>query len=180
MQHIPLFRKGKIIPGVFATVDDEDYARLAGYRWGLENGRYAARWVRENGKVVRISMHREVVSAPPGMHVHHKNDRGLDNRRANLTICTHRQNIQFAYPDRPSPPGEEYVGAFYEPRTGRWYSRASVNGKRLNLGSYATPEAARAAYLSAKEGPKHRQEQLIRKSAALPGATTRRPAEPNA
>ena len=71
-----------------AKVDDSDYELLSKYRWNYTNG-YAQGKV--NGKL--IGMHRFIMRTPKGMVTDHINHDTLDNRRANLRICTHAQNM---------------------------------------------------------------------------------------
>jgi hypothetical protein len=84
----------KLIPltqGKFAIVDAEDYERLSKYKWHVDKGDstyYAARGI--VGKNFR--MHREILNAPEGLVVDHRNHNGLDNRKKNLRLCTRSQN----------------------------------------------------------------------------------------
>lgn len=85
--------------GYVALVDDEDYERVAAYKWCVsvrKHTAYAARtgpMVRGNTEP-RIYMHRFILNAPKGMQVDHVNGDGLDNRRANLRLVSQRQNSQ--------------------------------------------------------------------------------------
>ncbi len=77
--------------GYFAIVDADDYERLSQYKWHVKVSSYGCYAYRtENRK--RIAMHREILNAPPGMHCDHINHNGLDNRKANLRLCTPQQN----------------------------------------------------------------------------------------
>lgn len=82
-----------------AIVDLEDLPRLSRSRWYTKKQRgglyYAYRCVMINGARKRIPMHREVIGdIPDKMEVDHINGNGLDNRKSNLRVCSHRQNIQ--------------------------------------------------------------------------------------
>lgn len=88
MKEIPL-RKSSAV----ALVDDEDYEFLSRFKWKERkhkrcNTTYAT--ARIKGKDVR--MHRLLLCPPDGMVVDHINHNGLDNRRANLRVCTQQQN----------------------------------------------------------------------------------------
>lgn len=54
---------------------------------------YAYAFHYENGQRKRILLHRFLTNAPSGREVDHGNHRGTDNRRANLSVCTHRENM---------------------------------------------------------------------------------------
>lgn len=77
--------------GYRCLLDPADYHRLKHHRWFAKKSNsclYAVRKVRRAGHETIIRMHREIVAAPPGHPVHHINHNTLDNRRANLFICT--------------------------------------------------------------------------------------------
>src|SRR4030095_8449683 len=90
MKKIPL-TQGKV-----AIVDERDNEWLSRFNWHALRSRnhyYAVRSVRrDNGKIHNILMHREILNPPSGYETDHVNGDGLDNRRANLRIATHRQN----------------------------------------------------------------------------------------
>jgi hypothetical protein len=88
-KQIPL--SGKCGAGRFTVVDDEDYVRLAAHRWRICNG-YAARSVWDGRKNTVVYMHREVLGVPHGLFTDHINGNRLDNRAANLRICTQAEN----------------------------------------------------------------------------------------
>src|SRR5689334_23622447 len=96
MREIPLLN-GK---GV-ALVDDEDYEALSRFKWHLSIGGYnrmsrgVTRSVRHAGKSSSVRMHRQILALPSEDHhvVDHINGNALDNRRANLRVCSQRQNL---------------------------------------------------------------------------------------
>jgi hypothetical protein len=59
----------------------------------IDGRRSVMRIDRSSGKQVAILMHRLITKAPPGMVVDHINHDGLDNRRCNLQVCTHQENM---------------------------------------------------------------------------------------
>lgn len=91
-------REIQLTKGYVAIVDDDDYEYLSQFRWfALEtrNDRvYATRHTPRN-KYTRstIYMHREITNALRGIHVDHWNGNTLDNRKLNLRLCTHSQNM---------------------------------------------------------------------------------------
>jgi len=74
--------------GMVAVVDDEDYARLAVYKWRAHKS--GKKWIATRNEAGRtISIHREILPAPPntiGWQVHHLDGDKLNNRRANLEL----------------------------------------------------------------------------------------------
>ena len=138
----------KLIPlthGKSALVDDADFAVLMQYKW---HARYDAGWraaARINGKYT--AMHRFILGVTdPKIEVDHKNHNGLDNRRTNLRLATHKQN------------GENRRGAAKQSTSGvrgvskhqgKYMARVQHNGVQHYLGIFTTleeaDEAARAA-----------------------------------
>ena len=124
--------------GQFAIVDDEDYELVSKYRWhSMKNGQtdhvYAA---------TKVRMHRLVIDAPPGYMVDHINGDTLDNRKANLRLCTNAQNQQ----NTPSRGGSsKYKGVSYNTKRGKWMAQFQYNGIHYGCGAWDTEEdAARA------------------------------------
>jgi hypothetical protein len=111
------------------------YAGRKGYREiAIDHKRYSAHrlaWLYVYGKF-------------PG-HLDHKNRNIVDNRISNLREATHSQN-QFNVKARSK---SGLKGAYFQPRSGNWYSMVMREGKSLYLGTFYTPEKAHAAYCRA-------------------------------
>ncbi len=88
--------------GLVAIVDDADFDLVAGTRWygapGANTFYAVNRNVREHGKQTTLYMHRLILGlgrfVMGGPEVDHLNRNGLDNRRSNLRVVTHRENAQ--------------------------------------------------------------------------------------
>ncbi len=79
-----------------------------------------------------------------GRPVDHINGDGLDNRRANLRLCTPAQN---AANRSVLPRSKSRVkGVSWCKRDARWIAFIASEGKKKNLGRFDTIEAAKAAY----------------------------------
>lgn len=76
--------------GKFAFIDSEDLEKVKSYTWfALKSGRnfYAA-------TRPHLLMHHLIIGKPERpFEIDHINHNGLDNRKHNLRICTHAQNI---------------------------------------------------------------------------------------
>lgn len=85
----------------------------------------------------------------PEISIDHINGNPSDNRISNLRIATPVQNGQN---QRKAQRGckSGLLGAYIEPRTGRYYSQIKVDGRIRKLGTFATADDAHQAYLSAK------------------------------
>jgi len=142
--------------GRITLVDVED-ADLAQYSWHISPGsqRYAIRrvWSKDQQRVLPISMHRIVCSRKIGRElsvgeiVDHINGDGLDNRRCNLRLASPSQNVQNAKCYNKSV---GYKGVRVT-RNGKYQARIYVNGHRLTLGTFGTPQEANSAYWDAAQ-----------------------------
>jgi hypothetical protein len=134
--------------GKVALVDDEDYERVASFKWYAVFARYtfyAEAMHCESGKRIHIKMHRLILNATPGILVDHISHNGLDNRRCNLRTCTNSQNT-FAMVYKPA--GKSGYRGVRKDRN-RWLAVIGVRGERLYLGSFETPGLAYAVYCRA-------------------------------
>ncbi len=147
---IPLTR------GLYALVDEKDYEMLAKNNWyaqKVKHTHYAVRRTSQKlGKQKRIGMHRQILNAPKGYMIDHKNHCGLDNRRTNIRLCTNVQNQQNRNPNKTASSqykgvhrqiGKIYKGKRY---SGKWCARIGNNGKRIYLGLFNDEIKAAKAY----------------------------------
>lgn len=131
----------------FTIVDDADYPELSKYEWHslkCRTSTYAVRYEKANGKWKTIRMHRQLMQPPPGMEVDHRNTNSLDNRRFNLRICTHLQNVANIGPGKRNTSG--YKGVNFVTRLNKWQAGITVAGKSRYLGCYGTALEAAKAY----------------------------------
>lgn len=130
-----------ITKGLFTVVDDDDFLQLSCSRWFVCTG-YAARATYANGKRKLIYMHRVILGAGDGEYSDHINGDRLDNRRANLRICTQQQNTSNR---RVLKPKKDTRLKGIQLTQGRWIAHIEVNYKQMHIGSFDTDiEAARA------------------------------------
>ena len=142
----------KLTRGYVTVVDDADFEWLSGWKWhvfirfGLV---YACRQYchptlknkRGHKKQISISMARLIMGEPKGMNVDHINGNSLDNRRANLRICTHQQNLWNSHRRLGL-----YKGVYEGPGSKKWRANIVVNKKSKHLGMYNSPQDAARAY----------------------------------
>lgn len=140
MKAVTKMARVKLSQGAFALVDDDDLELLGPRSWSLSTEGYAVAKI--NGKQKR--MHRIIMQAKDSEVVDHINGDKLDNRRANLRLCSHAENRRNGRTRRDSSSG--YKGVRFEPRTGKWQAYISHDGKYRNLGCYSTKEHAAMAY----------------------------------
>ena len=137
MKEIPL-TQGKV-----ALVDDADYERLSHWRSWQAVCRYGRWWYAQASLDNRpVALHRIILDAPPGVHVDHINGDGLDNRRANLRLCTHAENMRNRRKMTTRPTTSKYKGVSFSKRHKSTPWTVIFHGKYC--GRYSTEtEAAR-------------------------------------
>lgn len=131
--------------GQWFYIDADDEAWLE-YPWRIyefknSNGSYVAR----PGSSGTILLHRELMEAPKGVFVDHRDGNRLNNRRYNLRLCTNQQNLMAKHDFKRTASG--YRGV-YRSMNGRWFSTISVGHqhKKRYLGTFPTPEDAARAW----------------------------------
>jgi hypothetical protein len=147
----------RIVPltrGHVAIVDDEDCERLSVMSWTyvhkhgsqIEGDGYATHYYRVGRKVHATSMHKFLMSPPAGMLVDHWNGNGLDNRRHNLRVCTHAENMRNRKMHRNNKTGFKGVTDESGKTLPRFRSVITINKRQVGLGKFRTAMDAAIAY----------------------------------
>ena len=133
--------------GKYALIDRGDFYRLKQYSWyALKqgNGSYIAV---SNNNGNRLFMHRLVLNAPKDFLVDHINHDTLDNRKANLRLCTKGQNHANAF--KHSHRQSKYKGVSKLGGYNRWRARIVVDRVIHHLGYFPSEVEAATAYNNA-------------------------------
>ncbi|HSY52465.1 MAG TPA: HNH endonuclease [Thermoanaerobaculia bacterium] len=149
MKYITLTR------GARAIVDSSDYAMVNAYKWTYKPGRderdsgYARHnFVLQCGGIHSVTMGQFLMQAPMGMVVDHINGNGLDNRRMNLRVCTHQENMLNRRVNKNSRSG--YKGVQWSEQKQSWQVAVAKGegGKRKVYygGAFKNPVEAAKAY----------------------------------
>lgn len=136
------------IKGYEVIIDDDDYEKISRYSWsiyGAGKPYFAAYSHVENGKNIKIILHRIILGKSNGMIIDHINGNTLDNRKCNLRFCTKTENSR----NRKRNLKSKYKGICFHESTGKWEARIKVNKKSIYLGIYNSPEDAHIAYCKA-------------------------------
>lgn len=160
------------IKEIFKSVTIEGYEHLyevsnlgnvRSKRWGkhlklTEHQNYIGVTLCNDTKRTTIQVHRLVAGAflngysEKGKKViHHINHDGTDNRLENLKLVSHRTNCSLRKKDNGLPTG-------VEKRRNTYKAGIVMNGKKVYLGSFKTPEEAGNAYQKALK--KHLESKL--------------------
>jgi len=136
------------ISGIDVLIDKDDLIRV------IESGPWRAHQGSKNQYFVHttarpqhknILLHRFIASAPNGLEVDHINGNTLDNRKSNLRICTHLENIRNSKKRINSKTSFKGITRAHS-KSERWCANICVNGKNMHLGTYSTKEKAHEAY----------------------------------
>ena len=130
--------------GVDILVDSEDFPFLNQWKWKINNSGYVYRTIRakEDGKKWKtILMHRLICCPKENEEVDHINRCKTDNRKQNLRILAHWENLH-----------NRKKGSGVRKPKGRnkWHAIIYVNRKRIHLGFFDTKEEAMNARLNAE------------------------------
>lgn len=142
------FNMGKIYitKGLMTMVDDDIENLYGTLSWSVKpHGKtfYAKRT--ERG--ITVYLHRLILSATGHLEVDHIDGNGLNNRRSNLRLVTHRQNMQNQHGVTKT---SKYPGVYWNSVVKKWQAYCHINNKTIYLGIYLSQEyafAARNAYL---------------------------------
>jgi hypothetical protein len=131
---------------VFALVDADVFEAVCDVLWGLDTAGYAFKRTGNINTYLHWSVFGDVAE---GLEVDHINRDRLDNRRANLRVVTHAQNMANHAKRITNTSG--YRGVKWARRQKRWVAQISVNNVRHHLGFFLEIEdAARARDAAAK------------------------------
>lgn len=132
---------------VWAVIDAEDVARVAPFTWNLTrpNGRRSGyvsrRERREDGSNAYVTLHRYLLGASAKDHVDHINGDTLDNRKANLRLCSAAENVR-----NRRPVGDRKFKGTQPRRNGRYRAVITVGGVVFRSKHFSTEEEAARAY----------------------------------
>jgi hypothetical protein len=137
---------------IVAIVDDEDFETVNKFSWCLSSHGYAIRRIyvekiKGKWKTKQFYLHREIIKdIPKGKVIDHINNNRLDNRKANLRVCSIRENISRAGISKANTSGFKGVKYKTGPRIKRWQANIKVNGKAIYSKHFLTKEEAAKEY----------------------------------
>lgn len=132
--------------GLWAIIDAVDVPIVAGRSWTTQGSK------NRPGKVYAFSgntsMHRAIAKPAHGEHVDHRDDDGLNNRRANLRACTPALHVRHRGVQANNALGVR--GVRVTPY-GLFRVEIRINKQKIELGTYKTLEEAKVAYAQGAE-----------------------------
>jgi hypothetical protein len=134
---------------LMAIVDDDDYDRLLAISpvWSVDDTKHVNTRSGLSGE--RVYMHRIILRLPKhedGEDVDHVNQNPLDNRKENLRVCKHYQNLHNVTKLELDFLTSKYKGVSWHKKGRKWQVHLSVAGKRFYGGLFVDEkDAARKA-----------------------------------
>ena len=136
----------KLTQGKYTIIDGEDYERVSKFKWcasKVQNNFYATRSDHKNNKTIRL--HRFIMNITnPKIVIDHINCNSLDNRKYNLRLCSHQQNLCNRGEMKNNTSG--YKGVYWNKHAKKHFSSIRFNGKNIHLGYFEDPKEAYEIY----------------------------------
>lgn len=151
MTRMTIHQNTKQIPltqGRFAIIDADMYDFLMQWKWCCDGKGYAHRnqyigKINGKSKGKTIRMHRLIIDTPADMQIDHINGDKLDNRRENLRLCSHQENLH----NKKKTRGKSiYKGVWKNKQTIPWTAEIRASGIKYFLGNFSTEIEAAKAY----------------------------------
>ncbi len=136
--------------GKVALVEDNDFDGLSLFKWSAMKNRSTFYAFRKDGGAKsgkNIYMHREILNAPKDTVVDHIDGNGLNNRRKNIRLVSHRENTSNRARNRRNPLS---LGTSFRKAIGKYTAQIKLNGRIKYLGSFDEQELAHEAYMTAR------------------------------
>lgn len=111
--------------------DLEDFQKICKYTWCLNTNGYVVAW--DKNAQIFIYMHRLVtgLTSNDKYDVDHKNHKAYDNRKENLRVCSHRENLRNISISKNNTSG--VTGVVWVENVQMWHAQIMVNYQNISL-----------------------------------------------
>lgn len=136
--------------GMTCLIDASDYDLIKDHRWCYNkhkkgNTGYVVTHIPINDKRKTLMIHRLILNpSDKNQKIDHINRNGCDNRRSNLRVCSHQQNLMNKPKQKDNESG--FKGVSYDKQTKKFRAQISFNNKDIYLGRFADPIEAAKSY----------------------------------
>lgn len=124
-----------------AIIDLDDVAKCQNYKWHIRKGRNTDYVIASLPNNQKVHLHRLVMGYKGDLDVDHLDHNGLNNRKSNLMVKTHADNMRNQHAGRK---GIKKVPS------GKYQAIITIDGIGKYLGTYDTYEAALQARIDAE------------------------------
>jgi hypothetical protein len=134
--------------GKFALVDETDFAKYGHLTWTVlvtSSTCYAYCRRLECGKNRCYYLHRVIMDAPSGVDVDHVNGDGLDCRKSNMRLCSHKENLRNQRKRRGNYTSE-YKGVSWDQSRNAWIAQFKADDDVRHIGRFESEDEAARAY----------------------------------
>jgi hypothetical protein len=135
-------------------IDAEDWPWISGFKWSVSSDGGGRMYVSTRFGKKKIYLHRMLLKAPDGQRVDHRSGNPLDNRKANLRLATHQQNMfnrRKAQTYGRKPTTSSFKGVSWDNSCGRYKARIMKDRVNHYLGSFMDERSAAMAYARAEQ-----------------------------
>ncbi len=125
-------------------IDAEDLKLIEGVSWSRGKRGYPVSHTSRkdpNGHKA-ITLHRLLLGFPKEMDIDHISGDKMDNRKSNLRVCTHEQNM---FNQKLRATNSSGNGVSYHKQARKFEAYIHIDGKKKYLGLYSSLESASAA-----------------------------------
>ena len=123
--------------------DLEDYDKIKDYYWYVDGQNYIVACDINRGRNYHLRLHRLVMNCLDDNfdvdHIHGDATR-FDNRKSNLRICTHQENIRNCKVSKNNTSG--VAGISWDKKSQKWFAYIWIDYKRISLGYHNNFEDA--------------------------------------
>lgn len=117
---------------LIVKLDNDDYDSFKNYSFNVsKSGNFLYVRVNINGK--KSYLHRLITNAKNGVVVDHKNRDTLDNRKSNLQVCTHQENLRN---QKRKENKSGHTGVCWNKNAKKWTAQIKHNYKKIHLGVF--------------------------------------------
>jgi len=127
----------------YAIIDISDIEKCKNIKWYLKKGN-KTNYVYGKQLNNTIILHRFLLDYDGELKIDHINHNGLDNRKCNLRICEHKENIRNQEKDK-------IIGVRFCKQRNKFVAQIMKNNKSIFLGRFNTEKEAILARLKAEK-----------------------------
>ena len=126
-------------------IDAEDLDRISVMSWSKGKRGYPISHLSRKSKTGKraVCLHRVLIQCPPNYDIDHISGDKMDNRKSNLRVCTHQQNMFNQKMRCTNSSG--YYGVSFHKGARKWCAYIHIGGKKLHLGLFEDKQGAAEA-----------------------------------